>query len=105
MDFGEQFAKLQTKNTGLTGMILREPMHCRNGSTFSIQASEVHYCLPKNTTGPYTHYEIGYPEDAKGEVLHEPLLEEYGDYPVYAYVPEDVVVQILIKHGGLTNAH
>jgi hypothetical protein len=105
MDFGEQFAKLQVKTLSYGILTLRPPMHCKDGSTFSIQASGAHYCSPKNSTGPYTHYEVGYPEDATGKPLEEPLLQEYGDYPVYGFVPENVVVQILIKHGGLTNAH
>lgn len=105
MDFGDKFAKLQIKNTGITGMVLRAPMHCKDGSTFSIQASGTHYCHPQNSTGPYTHYEVGYPEDATGKPLEEPLLQEYGDYPVYGFVPENVIVQILTNHGGLTNVN
>jgi len=109
MDFGEQFdeqfAKLQIRELPFGGLTLRPPMHCTDGSTFSIQASRVHYCSPKNNTGPYTHYEVGFPQDAKGDALQEPLLAEYGDYPVYRYVPKDVIVQILENHGGLTNAH
>ena len=103
MDFSTQFEKLRKKNISsfITSMVLRDPIHCKDGSTFSIQASGTHYCHPQNSEGPYTHYEVGYPENEAGKPIHEPLLQEYGDYPVYGYVPENVVIEVLLSHGGI----
>lgn len=74
-------------------------LRCKDGYTVSVQASEFHYCTPRNNTGPYTKVEVGYPSSEDEELGH------YGDdgwgSDVYAYVPVEVVVAIINKHGGL----
>lgn len=73
---------------------------CADGFTVSIQASEHHYCSPRENVTSYTAVELGFPSEA------EPLLMEYAedaDEPtqtVYPYVPVDVVLQVINKHGG-----
>lgn len=72
---------------------------CPDDFRVSIQASGFHYCEPCNDSGPYTSYELGFPskEDA--------LIQEYAETPesptgtVYGYVPRDVVIKLLKKHG------
>jgi len=34
---------------------------CADGFTFSVQASETHYCRPRTNRGPYSAVEVGYP--------------------------------------------
>ena len=34
---------------------------CADGHTLSVQASETHYCTPRDNRGPWTHVEVGYP--------------------------------------------
>lgn len=82
------------------GFICR-PVKCKDGFTISIQGSEYHYCTPKRRSAYYEELEMGFPSE------HEPLLDMYAEYPetpketIYAYVPVELVEEILKKHGGI----
>lgn len=68
---------------------------CVDGSTMSVQASETHYCTPRDNSGPYTHVEVW----CCGTV---PAWYEYGDGDdLYAYVPTELVVEEIDRRGGL----
>lgn len=73
---------------------------CKDGFIISVQASEYHYCSPRDNDGPYSKFEIGYPN------RKEPLLMPYAEDKskptdtVYGYVPESVVKEVIEKHGG-----
>ena len=74
---------------------------CADGFTMSVQASIYHYCEPRDDDGPYTHFEIGFPS-AREECLM-PFCED-ADKPtdtVYGYVPYEVVMDVIEKHGGV----
>ena len=80
-------------------------MEAADGFKVSVQANETCYCSPRENpdrAGFYYAVECGYPSDA------EDLLMEYAEEQdnltetVYGYVPFDVVVQVFVKHGGLT---
>ncbi len=77
------------------------PLVCADGFTMSVQASAGHYCTPRDNTGPYTHFEIGFPSQ------EEPELMQYAESPdeptetVYGWVPVEVVTAVIVKHGGL----
>jgi hypothetical protein len=84
--------------------MINAPIKCRDGFTMSVQASAYHYCSPRITgLAIYNDYEIGYPSEA------EPLLMPYAedaDHPtdtVYGYVPVQVLVDVIAKHGGVAN--
>ena len=69
----------------------------------SIQASEFHYCYPKNDKGPYTQVEVAV-FDKDGERTKEDALKDYADdkdsnEPVYGYVPYGTVIDLLKKDG------
>lgn len=74
---------------------------CADGFEVSIQASHLHYCLPRNSFGPWTHVELGYP------TAPVPSLRQYrdGSSPdtdnVFGHVPVEKVARVLIRHGGL----
>lgn len=77
---------------------------CTDGFQLSIQASQYHYCEPREDDLPfYSLLEVGYPSEV------EPLLMSYcedKDAPtatVYGYVPSDIVAAVITKHGGLKN--
>ena len=67
----------------------------------SVQASEGHYCRPRNNFGPYSMVEVGYPSEAVPELM------EYAESPqtptgtVYGYVPVEVVDVVIAAHGGI----
>lgn len=77
---------------------------CADGFQLSVQASQYHYCAPREDAQPfYCLVEVGYPSEK------EPLLMQYAeeaDNPtetVYGYVPTELVAEIVTKHGGLKN--
>jgi hypothetical protein len=74
---------------------------CADGFTMSVQASENHYCSPRNNEGPWEVVEVGFPSTI------EPLLWDYADEPgkwtdtVYGYVPIELVAAVVELHGGI----
>lgn len=78
---------------------------CKDGFTISIQASDYHYCTPRETFKPregktYSSVELGYPS-MKDDLIT--FYAEDDDYTntVYGWVPVDIVVKLLEKHGGI----
>jgi hypothetical protein len=77
---------------------------CADGFSMSVQASETHYCSPREDGAEkYTAVEVGYP------CLPEPLLTylaEDQDAPtmtVYPFVPAQLVALVIAKHGGMVS--
>lgn len=74
---------------------------CCDGFSMSIQASQNHYCSPREDEGPYTAVEVGYPSEKEEKLM------EYAENPsrptdtVYGYVPVQLVNQIIDDHGGV----
>ena len=75
-------------------------IECKDGFSFSVQASARHWCSPRSNSGPYKNVEVGYPSE------QEDLLKEYQECnndsrdAVYPFVPIGVVQSIVEKHGG-----
>ena len=81
-----------------------QPVVCADGFKMSVQAHAGAYCLPKMTDAPvYREVEVGFPN------RREALLIEYAEDPdtptetVYAYVPVQVVTNVIAKHGGMSS--
>jgi len=75
---------------------------CADGFSMSVQANATSYCSPReNFANPYTSVEVGFPNKK------EPLLMEWAEEPenptgtVYAWVPVQVVTNVIAKHGGM----
>lgn len=82
----------------------RKPLprvQCVDGFTVSIQVGHALYSSPRSDIGPWVAVELGFP------TMEESMLMEYAensDDPtetVYGYVPVDVVIDVLNKHGGV----
>ena len=76
-------------------------VYCQSGFNMSIQASERSYCTPKDSAGPYTHVEIGFPNTIEEMIIG---FAEDPDNPtetVYGWVPAGLVQALIIKHGGI----
>ena len=86
---------------GVMTMIRNPCVICKDGFTFSAQASSTHYSDPKGYADEYTEIEIGFPSE------EEPLIMNYCedfDKPtdtVYGYVPVKIVDLLIKKHGGI----
>lgn len=77
------------------------PIHCADGFEMSVQASAIHRSTPRTMDGPWSAFEVGYPSQ------EEPLLTLYAEdegtltETVYNYVPAEIVLAVIEKHGGL----
>lgn len=82
---------------------IRKPIVCRDGFKMSVQASDAHYCSPRENLadGNYSEWEVGFPSDEE-ELL--PFIEEEGGDPtknVCPYVPTKIILLVIEKHGGI----
>jgi len=74
---------------------------CKDGFTFSVQASSSHYCTPRSDDAhAYTNFEVGFPS------ILEESLAPYAETPgttetVFGWVPLRVIVYLIEKHGGV----
>ena len=80
-----------------------EYVTCKDGFRVSIQGNKTGYCNPRNNIGPYTEVELGFPNRMDN------LIMGYAEDPanpcdtVYAYVPSEVVLEMILKHGGMVS--
>ncbi len=75
---------------------LRDRLVCKDGFSMSVQASDSHYCYPRETgLDHYNCVEVGDPDTP------EQTLMEFENGGVYGSVPAQVVNDIIEKHGGL----
>ncbi len=77
-------------------------IECNDGFIMSVVAGNgINYSWPRKGPGPFAEVEVGYPS------RFEPLIVPYQDGPgeptmsVYAYVPTNVLIKVIQKHGGL----
>jgi hypothetical protein len=75
-------------------------IRCVDGLELSAQASHHHYCTPRDSVGPWTHVEVGFPT-ARVDLLM-PYVEDESDPTgtVYGFVPIGVVAEAIEQHGG-----
>lgn len=85
------------------GLIEKRRIVLNNGGTVSIQASEFHYCIPRNDIGPYSHVEVGFPRDCviSNEMLAFAEDSDRPEHTVYAYTPVAVVKKFIEDNGGI----
>ncbi|HHX70955.1 MAG TPA: hypothetical protein GX708_23260 [Gallicola sp.] len=77
------------------GFIPRPRIVCMDGFSMSVQASEYAYCYPReNKLDKYETVEVGYTSEK--DIL---LPNEYDE--IYAYIPIEIVQEIIEKHGGI----
>jgi len=91
---------------------------CKDGFNMSVQASETHYCSPRDSVGPWDEVEVGYPSArpepfeptyivglarATGWAQFMECWPEDVDptQTVYGYVPLALVEYTIKLHGGL----
>ena len=81
-----------------------EAVVCSDGFRMSVQANEAAYCEPRiNDAERYTAAEVGFPS------REEPLLMRWAESPnkptgtVYGWVPAQVIVNVIAKHGGMVS--
>lgn len=83
---------------------MRSKAKCADGFEVSIQASEFHYCQPRDNSGQYWEVELGFPTmEPTSEIAV--FAEDENDLTgtVYGYVPIELVDALLESHGGLVD--
>jgi len=88
---------------GLDYQHLRPCIHCKDGTTLSVQASRTHYCVPRiGGTGPYNHVEV-MPDVAPPETWAEYYDGDWeeGKTGVFGYIPVEIVENFINEHGGI----
>ena len=79
-----------------------EEVDCADGFSMSVQASETHYCSPREDGAEkYTAVEVGYTNPPEPLLMY---LAEDQDAPtmtVYPFVPAQLVALVIAKHGGM----
>lgn len=84
---------------------IRESIKCSNGLQLSVQASENHYCTPRNNEGPYTHVEV-YSYDLKIPNWKNPIhgyhrLTGIPEHVTYYNVPVQQLLDLVYASGGI----
>lgn len=94
-------AKLNSPIECIGGYMHKAPIpsiKCNDGVSISIQASEFHYCSPRNNCGPYTTVEVWCLSGADPADVTQFDYDEDGPS---GYVPIESVVAFLDIHGGI----
>jgi hypothetical protein len=92
--------RLPVTHCGWTYLPQLARLRCVDGFNVSLQASETHYCAPRDNFGPWFRVELGFPSGPM------PGLEEWQEdrdtlETVWGYVPLREVARVLALHGGL----
>jgi len=82
---------------------LHKEIKCKDGFKMSVQASEGHYCSPRQTLPieSYSSFEIGYPSKKEDLIMEYAEDNDYPTKTVYGWCPLDVVLEVLKKHDGI----
>jgi hypothetical protein len=74
---------------------------CADGFKVSVQAGRQKYCSPASEYGPWSEFELGFPNREEPRLLK--YIETGSENPlraVYPYVPVVVVREVIAAHGG-----
>ena len=73
---------------------------CADGFSLSVQATHGAYCSPRQNLGPWYEVEVGFPSVTPDLIISYAEQEERPTETVYAYVPIELVEQLIEQHGG-----
>lgn len=90
-----------TNKESYGGFVLAPPIVCADGFEISVQASAGHYCAPRNSQGPWTEVECGFPsEDVPTLSAHKDGDDE-DTKSVFGWTPIELVNELIASHGGI----
>ena len=61
----------------------------------SVQASQFHYCSPRDSVGPWTDVEIGFPSERVEKFMKWAEKADTPTETVYGWVPLEVVAEVV----------
>lgn len=74
---------------------------CADSFSLSVQASHGAYCRPRTNIADWYEVEVGYPSEAPTEFISYAENPDTPTDTVYGYVPIELVVAEINKHGGI----
>jgi hypothetical protein len=74
---------------------------CADGFSLSVQATHGAYCRPRTNIADWYEVEVGYPNEAPTEFICYAEDPSTPTETVYPYVPVELVVAEINKHGGI----
>ena len=80
---------------------MNKAIECADGFTMSVQAGETNYSMPRSDTGPYVEAEVGFPSEPESLLLKYADDSERPTDTVYGWVPRQVIINVIAKHGGM----
>lgn len=86
------------------GLKLADRIECADGLKMSVQASETHYCAPRDNYGSWYQVEVGFPTKKVEDFMEWAETPEAPTETVYGWVPLSVVVKVIDDHGGFVSA-
>lgn len=76
-------------------------IRCKDGFSVSVQASDMHYCSPRENSVFYWEVEVGFPSEVCPALLRYAEDIDQPTDTVYGYVPIEIVEAIIDEHGGV----
>jgi hypothetical protein len=92
------------RSRGYVSLRVRPAIVCGDGLRLSVQASDTHYCEPREIYGPYSAVEIGFPSEVVPEIMEWAETPVTPTKTVYGWVPVEVLDAVIAAHGGIANA-
>lgn len=80
---------------------LAKRIECADGFSMSVQASHGAYCSPRCNIATWTEVEVGFPSEKPDSFMHRAEDPERPTDTVYGYVPVELVVEEINRHGGV----
>lgn len=81
-----------------------ERICCKDGFSISVQASQYHYCEPRESNAErYVCVEVGYPSKSVRSFARYAERQGRKHTGIYAYVPIEEVDAVIRRHGGIVN--
>jgi|TARA_Y100000815_G_scaffold176204_1_gene160429 hypothetical protein len=74
---------------------------CADGFSLSVQASHGAYCRPRTNIADWYEVEVGYPSEAPTAFISYAEDQDKPTDTVYGYVPIELVVAEINRHGGI----
>jgi hypothetical protein len=75
-------------------------IRCKDGFKVSVQASAYHYCIPRDSEGPWEAVELGFPTEQIPELSQYAESEDHTE-TVFTQVPIEELLAVLDSHGGI----
>ncbi len=100
MDVVNEWLRIQQQKEGDT--VVEAPLVCRDNFQMMVQAGRGRYCTPREDDAfPYSEMEVGWPTyiEASLRPYGEPCAA--GAPYLFGYVPVEVILNIVKRHGGI----